>query len=285
MRLITLAAVAVAVLYFTSVTPAFGVVLHTDNEPTDKPNDDVIGRWGNNASCVAIAPNYIITTRHQGGGVGSSIFVGGNTYTATQVWNHSSADLRVVKINANLTNYVSLYTETDEQYKDFVLGGYGKGRGAELVTDPPENVTYGYEWSGINNQTLRWGTNRVDGAHVNYPVGSYTSKILRADFDEDANLDITFTAFEAAASEWDSGGGWFIKVGEEWKLAALSAYVEHIDETWFDDPNTSWTIDPDKFRGIRISSYDEWINETIPEPGTMILLTLGAVGMIIRRRR
>lgn len=46
------------------VCPAWGVVLHPDNEPnlatwTGKPHNDVVGRWGTNASCVVVAPNYI----------------------------------------------------------------------------------------------------------------------------------------------------------------------------------------------------------------------------------
>jgi hypothetical protein len=268
--------ITVAALCLITSAPAFGVIMHNDDEPTDRPHDDVIGRWSYNASCVAIAPNYIITTRHQGGGVGSSIVIGGNTYTAAEVWNHSSADLRIVRINASLANYVSLYTESDESGKDFVLGGFGKGRGDPLVTGG--GVTYGYEWSGIDNQTQRWGTNHVDATQPGYSGGtSYSSDVLRADFDESG------TAYEAALSEWDSGGGWFIKVGDEWQLAALSAYVEHNDETWFLN-NISGLSDPDMFRSIRISSYDTWITETIPEPGTMILLTLGAVSLLRRRR-
>ena len=280
MRSIGLAAIALVVLCFAPVTPAFGVILHNDSEPTDKPNNDVVGRWGDNASCVAIAPNFIITTRHQGGGTGTSVVIGGNTYTIDQIWDHASADLRVVKLNsANLTNYVSLYTGTDETSKNFVLGGFGKSRGAELKT--AGDVTYGYQWAGSDNQTQRWGTNTVDTVQSGYSGGtSYTSSVLQADFDQSG------TDYEAAPSEWDSGGGWFIKVGSEWQLAALSAYVEHFGETWFRNATTG-NPDPDQFRGIRISSYDnEWINGIIvPEPGTMILLTLGSIGLLRRCRK
>ncbi len=291
MRTIGLTVVAVAILCLASFTPAFGVIMHPGGEPEDdwtgRPHKDVVGRWGSNASCVAIAPNYIITTRHQGGGTGTTVYIGGDPltggdpYTIAQIWNHPTADIRIVKLNnANLTNYVSLYTETseidDEIGKNFVIGGFGKGRGDDLETGGTPPVVYGYLWEGSNNETQRWGTNIVDNAFTKV-AGSYTSYVLKADFDE------SDTAFEASPTEWDSGGGWFINVGGEWQLAALSAYVEHLDETRF--RNTGGNTDPDWSQGIRISPYSEWINNTIPEPGTMIFLTLGAAGMILRRRR
>lgn len=294
MRLIGLTVVAVVVLYLSSVTPAFGVILHPDGEPgvgwTDKPNDNVVGQWGNNASCVAIASNYVITTRHQGWK--STVVIGGVTYYTQTVTDGdgggtgNNADIRIARIttdaeglhDANLTDYVGLYTGTDEAVQNFVLGGFGEGREDTLKTS--SGVAYGYSWTGTDksNETLRWGTNRVDAVVSDVHVGSYISDTIRGDFDE------TGTEYEAASAEYDSGGGWFIKVGGEWQLAALSAYVEHLDETWFRNSVTG-NLDPDQFWGIRISSYSEWIDNTIPEPGTMTLLTLGAAGMILRRRR
>ena len=48
------------------------IVLHPGEcEPnlvewTDRPHDDLIGRWGSNGSCVVVSPNCVVTTMHQG---------------------------------------------------------------------------------------------------------------------------------------------------------------------------------------------------------------------------
>jgi len=261
-------------------SPAFAVILHPDAEPpmywNDRPSDNVIGRWGSNGSCVAIAPDLVLTTRHQGGGIGTTVDIAGDSYTVSQVWYHSSADIRVAKLDgANLTEYANLYTGDDEVGKNFVVGGFGRCRGEELLTGG--GIVYGYEWAGDDNQTLRWGTNIVDGIIAKSSRG-YVSSVLQADFD---GLD-TGTEYEAAPAEWDSGGGWFVKIGDEWQLVALNAYVEQEGQTCFKSP--SGALDPDLFWGIRISEYSDWVNSIVPEPATLLLLTIGALGVIHRRR-
>ena len=269
----------IAVLIINS--PAVAMVLHPDGEPptswSDKPSDNILGRWGSSGSCVAIAPNYVITTRHQGGGVGTTVVIGGNSYTVSQVWNHTAADIRVAKLaGANLTEYAGLYSATDEIGKEIVLGGYGKGRGDDLTNG--SGTVYGYSWAGDNNQTLRWGTNTIDSSVVKSNLG-FTSDTLRADFDK-----LTLgTDYEAAPAEWDSGGGWFVKVGDQWQVVALNAYVEHEGETWF--LNTQGVVDPDMFWGIRVNAYSSWINSIIPEPATLLLLSIGGAFGLIRRRK
>jgi len=262
-------------------SPAVAMVLHPDGEPptswSDKPSDNVLGRWGSNGTCVAIAPNYVITTRHQGGGVGTTVVIGGNSYTVSQVWNHASADIRIAKLaGANLTEYAGLYSATDEVGKEIVLGGYGQGRGDDLTNG--SGTVYGYSWAGNDNQTLRWGTNTVDGSVTKTFLG-FSSETLRADFDILSNG----TDYEAAPAEWDSGGGWFVKVDDQWQVVALNAYVEHEGETWFMDPRGA--VDPDMFWGIRVSTYSGWINSIIPEPATLLLLSIGGAFGLIRRRK
>ncbi|RLF42639.1 MAG: hypothetical protein DRN29_11175 [Thermoplasmata archaeon] len=269
----------ISVLIFDS--PTLAAVLHPDGEPptlwSDKPSDNVLGRWGSSGSCVAIAPDFVITTRHQGGGVGTTVVIGGNSYTVSQVWNHASADIRIAKLSgANLTEYVGLCCTTDELGKEVVIGGYGKGRGDELTNG--SGTVYGYLWAGNDNQTLRWGTNIVDAAGDRSQRG-YTSSTLRADFDILSNG----TTYEAAPAEWDSGGGWFVKVDDQWQVVALNAYVEHEGETWF--LNTQGAVDPDMFWGIRVSTYSGWANSIIPEPATLMLLSIGSAFALIRRRK
>jgi len=109
-------------------TPRGAVVLQAGREAdssfTARPGDGVIGSWATNASAVAIGPNFALTTRHQGGGVGTAVSFGGSSYTVTEVFDcfegSNEVDLRLVRIMdstgapANLGEYVSLYTASDE---------------------------------------------------------------------------------------------------------------------------------------------------------------------------
>ena len=120
---------------------AEAIVLHPDAEPdmqswTDRPHIDVLARWGINASCVVIAPNYIITVQHQGGGTHTPVVVAGNTYSIAEIWNHSDADLRIARLdNADLQQYVGLCGLRDEPGRDIAMAGFGDGREYELKTD------------------------------------------------------------------------------------------------------------------------------------------------------
>ena len=246
------------VLLFYGAGPALGIVLHPDGEPnlanwTDRPNPNVVGRWGSNASCVAVSSNCVITTRHQGGGINTPVEIGGNTYIVTEIWNHSTADLRVAKLyGANLTSFVGLYEYTNETNKEIVMGGYGKGRGILLDS-------YGYTWSGSSNQTQRWGQNKVNGTGNAEDIAGRISDVIIADFNGPG-----VQPYEAAMAEWDSGGGWFIYDGNEWKVAGLSRGVT-------DNSGESWFNPPDSLDAVRVSSYTAWILGTIPDrlPGDL----------------
>src|SRR3989304_9329776 len=104
--------IGVLVLLHAAI-PAQAIILHPEGEPnlaawTDRPDDDVVGRWGSNASCVAIARNCIVTTHHQGGGASTSVQIAGVTYSIAQIWNHPTADLRLVRLfGANLAAFAA----------------------------------------------------------------------------------------------------------------------------------------------------------------------------------
>jgi hypothetical protein len=275
-----------AVSLFCCARPALSIVLHPDGEPnlltwTDRPDLNVIGRWGSNATCVAISSNCVITVRHAGGDIGTLVRIGGKTYTIAQIWNHSTADLRLIKLKgANLANFVDIYESTDEAGKSIVIGGYGDGRAGLLQQ---METTYGYQWDNSSNTTRRFGTNKINGTYNNSSVGGYTSDIIFADFDGLGEGDSTI--YEGAVADHDSGCGWFIKVGNTWQVAGLSRAVElHYqqghegdpnyfiyDQSWFrnrDDPDI---LDPDYIDAVRLSSYATWLYNTIPDvlPGDL----------------
>jgi hypothetical protein len=274
-----------AVFLFCCTRPALSVVLHPNGEPnlvtwTDRPDPNVVGRWGSNATCVAVSSNCVITVRHQGGGIGALVEIGGKTYTVAETWNCGTADLRVAKLyGANLTSFVGLYEDTNEVGKEIVIGGYGKGRGAILQNS---GITYGYGWDSAYNTTLRFGTNKLDGTQNNNTVGAYTSDIIIADFDGLGEGEST--TYESAVAGFDSGSGWFIKDGDTWKVAGLSRAVStHYEEGHSGDPNyfvyESWFRDrddpnvlaPDYLDAVRLSSYAQWLYDTLPDvlPGDL----------------
>jgi len=277
-------ALAAAILLLSAPSAAFAIIIHTDDTPSDKPSDNVIGQWGTNASCVVISEHEVLTTRHQGGDVGATVNIGGTDYLVSKITNIGDADLRVAVLTTtlgdpiSLTDYISLYSTTNETSKTGVLGGFGKARGTTLTTGEQD---YGYEWSGSTNDTLRWGQNAIDSTAP--AGGTYTSSVIVGDFD---GIDEGgYVPYEAAPAEWDSGGGWFIKQSGEWYVAGIIRAVEHTDETWFRNSADPDILDPDLFDAVRVSSYyDDIINamQPVPEPATLLFLTLGFAFFIKR---
>ncbi len=255
---------AAAAILVLPVAPAVGLVLHDDAEPTDRPADEVVGRWATNASCVVVCPSMIVTTRHQGGGVGTLVEIGGLAYQVVEVRNHNTADLRVARIRRAdgqipvMREWAWPYSGSEDIKRPTVIGGYGKGRGETKYTDA--GVPYAYLWSGGGNRTLRWGVNYVDLPVYQIQVGLVRSKGLRADFDdvgEGGHLP-----YEAAPALYDSGSGWFIYEDGAWQVIGLSALVEHSGETWFRNATTG-SPDPDSVYAVRVGCYREWIMDTI----------------------
>jgi len=187
--------------------PALAIILHPAGEPdlltwTGRPSDNVVGRWGSNASCVAVSRN---------------VEIAGITYSIAQIWNHDTADLRLVKLyGANLANFAEPYGQTDESGKEIVIGGYGVGNGAPLENG---GTTYGYEWGDFASRALRFGTNRIENPVSDSNMPPYISDVVVADFD-DLNRNSP-TTYECIPAVHDSAGGWFIKDDGKWKLAAL----------------------------------------------------------------
>lgn len=263
-----------------AASQASAIIVHPADDPPNglsTPPADVLGRWASNASAVAIDPNYIITTRHQGSGVGANVTFGGTTYVAAEIFNLSgSVDARVVRIEAlgggaaNLSDFVSIYEGSSEVSSTLVIGGFGDGRGANLDLSPPPG-TDAYQWDGVRG-TQRWGANEITatGDDVNV-FGSWVNDTLEAVFEAPGNG----VSVEATIADGDSGGGWFIDAGGgNWQVAALSQAVEFSEEARFGET----------LFGVRLTNYAGEINAIIPEPSSLALLLAGGA-LLARRRR
>ena len=264
-----------------AVCPAWGIVLHPDNEPNlmtwvDHPPVSVVGRWGTNASCVAVAPNYVIITKHQEISAGTTVEFDGVTYTIDEYWDHPDVanpvdpdfgcvDLRLVKLHAANLEYVDVYSNSNEiTVPDMVIGGYGDGRGTLLENG---GTVYGYAWDTSNGNTVqRWCTNEIEGYqndtyYCNWNCSvKYNIDTLWGFFDDPGVTD-----YEGIPAEHDSGGGWFVYSGGAWYVAALTVGVEHsyVSESHFRDENAPYSLDADYMFGVRLSSYVDWIYENM----------------------
>ena len=250
------------------------IVLHPDGEPnltvwTDHPVNNVIGRWGTNASCVAIGKRYVISTRHQdsyNSGVGKTIAINGINYTVGEELNIHE-DLRIARITgpqgrvASLPDYANIYPNISKSWqlsninnKYITMAGFGKIRGTSLIQD---GTVYGYSWATNTGNLLHWATNKID---IYIPSGSVNELLLQADFD---SLGITgSTIYETAPAEYDSGGGWFIDDGGAWKLAGVTAGVDPCtvkQQSWFLNPAD--ISNPNPAVGKRFFAH--WLNDYV----------------------
>ena len=175
---------------------AFGVVLHNGTQPADRPDDSLVGSWGGYASCVPIDANWVVLSRHQGGGFGTSVTLDGQSYTVVKKIEHSSADLALALLYkptglaAGLEEWAEVHTTAcgPDYGCHFVLGGYGLKTGTPLET--PSGVTYGYAWAG-NKTTAEWGANTIDRVLFKIPGSVYFSSGLQADFDQATGLTVS----------------------------------------------------------------------------------------------
>jgi hypothetical protein len=300
-RRLSLAAVcAIAVLLASS--SSWAVILPPNaGSPTSAPPDALIGQWGDNASCVVIGPDLVLTTRHQGGGAGTIVQVLGASYTVTNVVgmdDPNRVDMQIAQLaGANFTQYAQMNTARNEVFQRLTvsIGGYGMGRGATLNFQGDANLPYGYAWDGSPNTTLRWGQNKLELATDAFdPARGLYESLLADRFDGPGSLNAV--PGEAALADYDSGGGWLRQVDGNWFLVGLSWGVDHssLGQAWFDDPNTAG-LNPDYNYAIRISQYASWINDeigkldgagsSVPEPASLMILAAGAAWLAARRRR
>jgi hypothetical protein len=245
---------------------SLAIVVHPgmDGGPADRPSDMVVGSWNSNGSCVVVSPSCVITTKHQGGSIGSTVVVCGSAYTVDAIINHSTSDVRVARLaGANFSDYVPLNVNGSENDITVVLGGFGKQRGEELTTS---GTLWGYRWAG-DNSTLTWATNSVDA--ITYISGA---SHLQIDFDLPGRKT---SLYEGIPAVYDSGSGLFYYGnGTGWSLYGLcdgiTALSGYEDSAYFMNPyligvkkKHNDASSAQKAYYSRASDYAEWANGAI----------------------
>jgi hypothetical protein len=251
--------------------PAWGIVLTENPDLHEVAPDSPFAAVGHlntagGPSGVLVGPRQVLTVAHAVNNINGATF-SLDTVNGREVWDVESKTVMEGKDLAILTlgqstgmQGVSIYEGDDEQ-----------GRLAAMV---------GYGYSGIGEpdpQAYPIGTARVGYSRIDFVTSGY----MQFRFSEPGRSG-SQGADEGFPANGDSGGGIFIQVGGEWVLAGLHCIIS--------DSNTNGVLPDygDWADGIRLSNVSSWLDEqanVVPEPGTMVLLTLGGLVVTVRRRR
>ncbi len=169
--------------------------------------------WLGFSSATAVAPHYLVTAAHLGGTVGEVV----NGMTVTSITDFGD-DLRLVGVDTTFNSYAPLYnttTDGSESNKTMVVIGNGGPRGTEIHADNnPSNPLLGWNFASPWDGVRRWGENKVSGF-------ANSNTLLAFAFDPTGSSN-SVGVNEASLVGGDSGGGDFINVNGQWKLAGVN---------------------------------------------------------------
>lgn len=164
-----------------------------------------------------------------------------------------------------------------------ILVGHGTNRGLATSWDPPgPNGPYdGYEWGAGN--TMRWGTNAVDGLPflLAYPAENpyLFTMAFATDFDEPGPVQ---TDYECQASVGDSGGATFASTPTTgWELAGILFLIGG----FLGQPGGTALYGNETY-SVDLSSYRDQILDVMamPEPSGGLWPGAAVVVLLARRR-
>lgn len=304
MRRINRAVIGAATVGIISAS-SFGVIRHPNAWETSSPTDPVgpstswFARYANNATAIAIGPNTLLTTIHQGWGPGSATIVfpsgpnAGSYVETSETLIGTNVDLRVVYVNATFSTWAPLYTDTTTSIigQTAIFGGFGATRGTTTLTSGGAIVGYTVA-NGSPNQNsgaLIFGQQRIDGLGMypdTVPANIVNTPELLSDFDGPDSAPLAASPlptdkvpYEASFGLGDSGGGWFINDAGTWKLTGLSEYNNNLG--MFGSNTIGFGLE---MGAVDIRSFTPTIASIVPEPSILGLIALGTLPLLRRRR-
>jgi len=282
---------------------------------------DLQGCWGSLAG-TPIGSQYFITTKHGGNTAATKFLFQGAEYSVDGTFNNGLGyveqnDLRLWKITDSFSTWARIYSGNQEVGQAATIFGRGVQRGQEVL-DFRGNLR-GWQWgasdnSPVNGQNVQsWGRNAVSSVYSDATYG----QMLAFTFDADGIEN------ECTLADGDSGGGVFMNVNGLWALIGVNTAVQSrfnttnsgdgFDAAIFDarnlyyhgaaDPN-AWlrasgsSAMPATAYASRLSSHVDFLDDyvpaselylvgetTVPEPATAGLMLVGAVVLLLSRRR
>lgn len=275
---------------------AYGVIIYDDPDgrvagPFDDNGSQYVGAWGVGGG-VAIAPNYVLTAKHLGGGVGGTFTFGGSGYAVTEVTDIAGSDLRLLRVAGTLPRYTTLYAG-DAVNDPVTIVGRGPHMQGAVVDQNGGPGANGWLWGG-GAGTLNWGENRVDGRMT---LGN-GYRVLHFDFDAETGIQ------EAMYTGGDSGGGMFVFdfATGAWQVAGIGYAIDGFSTTDDDSGDFNGAIYDATglfFRNGDAASGSQWgyASEVayyrdailgamiIPEPATLALAAAAGLAVLGRRER
>jgi hypothetical protein len=216
-----------AVLFYTTGDPSYNTTA-----PTGSLADSGWqwqGDWGP-FSGTPVGTHYFMTAQHVGGGVTGTFTLDGNNYTVIPFADSDfkdvpGTDMRLWHVDGTFPTYASVWDESvdgTEVGQNLTVFGRGTQRGAEIrLPDMPSGTLKGWQW-GPGDTVRRWGENQVTSLAAYAVLGD--DKLLEFDFDASGPGYVGVN--EAGLSSGDSGGGVFIKSGNQYKLAGINLGVD-----------------------------------------------------------
>jgi secreted trypsin-like serine protease len=213
----------------------------------------------------------------------------------------SGYDIALVKLSRRITNVTAAMLFGHEDVRGMVghTVGYG-ATGTGETGDSNTNTLGGRKKYAMTNTIDIYGdqTNlqgqrvqfRLNPANQQDPLHNVDGRIFLSDFDDNTNAKNTLSDFgsvrnwldlEGCAGRGDSGGGVFVNRDGQWYLAGVTA--ARFARAGMGDSNDSSY--GNLTASVRVWSHREWINQTVPEPGSMLALSFGIAGLWLRKRR
>jgi hypothetical protein len=276
---------------------AFAVLIRSGNGNTTAPADDPgfanVGKSASgNASVTYLGNRWVITAGHVSTGSTVSfdpdqngIFTTFNIDASTVINPFAGADLQLFRLTTDpglpALNIATAGPDVGDTVNPLILIGNGLDRGNQHFWNAlwqdvaPPGLRSGFEEVGGHN--IRWGENVA--SHINQNDIGFA--YYKTSFDDAAYTEAGFTD-EAQATNGDSGGGVFQKIGGQWYLSGIIFDREYP----IANQPAGTTAFGNLSRIVDLSVYRSQILAiAVPEPASLGLALLGAAGLLLLARR
>jgi len=266
-------------LFVLGSTAAFAVYPNNGADTTFKFIGQVGGVGFTNGSGTVVSPHHVLTAKHVGGtrfyfrdnGVDVSSFV-----DAVERIEHPTADLAVLRFNADLGNYIRPHYAEDIAMTTIV--GFG------LTATPRANGT-GYDQVANSSQVRRSTVNMIDARTIiDLGPGITSSTSILYDLDGptgNGSMGGAAIAGEGGQLPGDSGGAWLRNINGNWRIVGVTSFI-------FDNNGNGNTLDwGDGGGAAELFTYRDWVEQhaPVPEPATLAAVGAGLALMARRRRK